>query len=228
MALSLELSMVQQNRALSAQLAAATEEFERNGGVIERLELRTFAKPVFNSELIAPSNKLSKAVNIHKSQKAAEYERAIAEKLKGYVTLGVFAASKDLKMSTRRLNFIASNYGIVFQTNSHSSLIAKKRLEEAGLADDIRKEIAEGSSQQQVIRKFGLSRDRLYRMAKTHDITLPGLVDEAEDRKLIERIKAIRDLGIPRTTCAKHMGISQKKLWRIVDMYGVDYPVIER
>jgi hypothetical protein len=228
MAVSLELSMVQQNRALSAQLEAATEEFERNGGVIERLEMRTFAKPIFNSEVISPSAKLSKAVNIQKSEKATAFERGIAEKLKCYVHLGVAVAAKDLGLGTRRLNFIASNYGIVFKSHGHSSAVANKEKHEALLLPDIKQAISEGATQQDLIRRFGIAKSRLVKMSKTHNFNLPGLVDEAADRKLIERIKAFAELGVPRTTCARCMQISQKKLWRIIDMYAINYPVKER
>jgi len=228
MSISLELSTIQYNSLQSAIINAQIDEYLRKGGVIQRLEIVRHALPSFNSEGMAPSTKFSKAVNIQKSAKAAEFERAIAEKLRAYVDLGIAAAAKDLGLGTRRLNFIASNYGIVFNSQGHSSALAVKRQKEAELAPQVRQAFADGANQQQVLRRFELTKDRLYRMAKAHNITLPGAVDEVADRKMIERITAIRNLGLPRTTCAKHLSISQKKLWRIVDMYGVDYPLIER
>lgn len=223
--ISLELSSIQHNRAESARLAEAMADFERRGGVIQRLEITRFKPEVFNSESIVPSTKVSKAVHIQQSEKAAEFERAIAEKLRAYIDLGVAAASRDLHLGTKRLNYIAANYGIVFRSNGHTSALAAKREREAALVPDVKKAFAEGATQQDVIRKFDITKDRLRRMAKAYGFKLPGFVDEAADRKLIERITAIRDLGVSRKTCAKHLGIAPKKVDRIVEQYGVDYPL---
>jgi len=103
-----------------------------------------------------------------------------------------------------------------------------KRAAEALMVPGITRLFADGATQQAVIREFGLTADRLRRIAREHYIALPGMVDEEEDRKLIPRIEAFRDLGIPRTTCFKRMGINQKKLWRIIETYGIDYPTIPR
>jgi hypothetical protein len=223
--ISLELSMVQHNQAESARLAAAMNDYLARGGVIQQLEVTRFVPQQFNEESIVPSAKVSKAVHIQKSEKAAEFERSIAEKLRAYIDLGVAAASKDLHLGTKRLNYIAANYGIVFRSHGHTSALAAKREREASLVPDVKKAFAEGATQQDVIRKYSITKDRLRRMAKTHGIKLPGFVDEAEDRKLIERITAIRDLGLPRRTCAKHLGIAGKKVDRIVEQYGIDYPL---
>lgn len=223
--ISLELSMVQRNSIESARIADAIADFEQRGGVIQQLAVTQYTPPPFNAELIAPSARVSKAVHIQKSEKAAEFERGIAEKLKGYVDLGVAAASKDLRLGTKRLNYIAANYGIVFRSHGHTSALAAKREREASLVPDVKKAFAEGATQQDVIRRYGITKDRLRKMATVHGFKLPGFVDEAADRKLIERITAIRDLGLPRRTCAKHLGIAGKKLDRIVEQYGVDYPL---
>jgi hypothetical protein len=223
--ISLELSMVQHNQAESARLAEAMNDYLARGGVIEQLEVTRFVPQPFGNQVIAPSAKVSKAVHIQKSEKAAEFERNIADKLRAYIDLGVAAASKDLHLGTKRLNYIAANYGIVFKSHGHTSALAAKREREASLVPDVKKAFADGATQQDVIRKFDITKDRLRRMAKAHGFKLPGFVDEAADRKLIERITAIRDLGLPRRTCAKHLGIAGKKLDRIVEQYGVDYPL---
>lgn len=223
--ISLELSMVQHNSMESARIADAVADFERRGGVIQKLAVTQYTPLPFNAELVAPSARVSKAVHIQKSEKAAEFERGIAEKLRAYIDLGVAAASKDLHLGTKRLNYIAANYGIVFRSHGHTSALAAKREREASLVPNVKKALAEGATQQDVIRKFEITKDRLRRMAKIHGFQLPGFVDEAADRKLIERITAIRDLGLPRRTCAKHLGIAGKKLDRIVDQYDVDYPL---
>ena len=223
--ISMELSGVQHNRSASEWLEAATHDFLSRGGHVEQLGTTNYRPLTYNNEVIPPSAKLSQAANLNRAAKALQFERSIAEKLRAYVDLGVAQAAKDLGLSTRRLNSIAASYGVVFNTVSHESAIKRKRAAEAGLAPLIIKMFADGCSQQAVIRKFGLTKDRLRRMARDHGIKLPGRVDEAADRKLIESIKAIRDLGLPRRTCAQRLGIAGKKLDRIVEMYSVSYPL---
>lgn len=45
-----------------------------------------------------------------------------------------------------------------------------------------------------------------------------------EDLKLVERIKAMRDLGITRKQACKHMQISSTLMTRLIVDYRIDYP----
>ncbi|WP_447650963.1 hypothetical protein [Pseudomonas abietaniphila] len=226
--ISMELSAVQHNRSKSAEIAAAMAEYESRGGVVHELSVtRSVALP-FNNETIAYGYKNSNESE-RKAQEALALERRTAEQLRAYVGLGLKQAAADMGISSKRLGHIAKEYGIVFPTKVRPpSALALKRQAEALLVPDIRRRFAEGATQQDISREFGLTADRLGRVAKDHSIDLPGAIDEAGDRKLIPRIESYRDLGIPRTTCAKRMGMSQKKLWRIIESYGVDYPIHAR
>jgi predicted DNA-binding protein (UPF0251 family) len=226
--ISMELSAVQHNRSKSAEIAAAMAEYERRGGVVHELSVtRSVALP-FNNETIAYGYKNSNESE-RKAQEAMALERRTAEQLRAYVGLGLKQAAAEMGISSKRLGHIAKEYGIVFPSKVRPpSALALKRQAEALLVPDIRQRFAEGATQQDVMREFAFTPDQLRRVANDHTIDLPGAVDEAEDRKLIPRIEAFRDLGIPRTTCAKRMGMSQKKLWRIIESYGVDYPIHAR
>ena len=226
--ISLDLSMVRHNSAASARLAAETDAFLRRGGVIQELSITRGVSLPFNNEVIAYGYKASSSDHERKAREALELERRTAEKLRAYVDLGLKQASADMGISARRLGFIAADYGIVFADPKRESPLAAKRAAEALLAPNIAKRFADGVTQQGVAREFGLTVDRIRKIAKDHSIALPGMVDEEADRKLIPRIEAFRDLGIPRTTCFKRMGINQKKLWRIIETYGIDYPTIPR
>lgn len=226
--ISLELSSIQHNRSKSAELAAAIADYKRRGGVIQVMSVtRSVALP-FNNETISYGYKNSNESE-RKAQEAFALERRTAEQLRAYVGLGLKQAAADMGISSKRLGHIAKEYGIVFPSKIRPpSALALKRQAEALLVPDIRRRFAEGATQQDISREFGLTADRLRRVAKDHSIDLPGAIDEAGDRKLIPRIEAFRDLGIPRSTCAKRMGISQKKLWRIIESYGVNYPMTAR
>ncbi|KWT10595.1 hypothetical protein CFBP3846_03682 [Pseudomonas syringae pv. avii] len=223
--ISLELSMVRHNSAASARLAEATEAYMRSGGVIHELSITRGVSLTFNAETIAYGYKASPADHERKAREALELELRTAEKLRAYVGLGLKQASADLGISAKRLGHIAADHGIVFTVAKPSSALAEKRAAEALIAPDIARRFAEKATQQDVIREFGLSPDRLRRIAKEHSIALPGAVNIDADRQLIPRIEAYRDLGIPRTTCAKRLDINQKTLLRILDTYGVTYPV---
>ncbi|MBC3948312.1 hypothetical protein [Pseudomonas folii] len=223
--ISLELSMVRHNSAASARLADATEAYMRSGGVIHELSITRSVSLPFNTETIAYGYKASSSVSETKAREAMELERSTAEKLRAYVDIGLKQASADLGISAKRLGHIAADYGIVFAPANPESPLAAKRAAEALIAPDIAQRFAEGATQQDVIREFGLTADRLRRIAKSYSIALPGAVNEEADRKLIPRIEAFRDLRIARTTCANKLGINQKSLVRIIETYGISYPV---
>ncbi|WP_226489227.1 hypothetical protein [Pseudomonas sp. B20] len=49
-------------------------------------------------------------------------------------------------------------------------------------------------------------------------------VEEEEDLKLLERIKAMRDLGVSHFQAEKQTGINRTTIRRIVQKYSLDYP----
>jgi len=46
----------------------------------------------------------------------------------------------------------------------------------------------------------------------------------SDDAKLIERITALRDVGLTRHQVEKQMGIGSGTLRRIIDDYNIDFP----
>ncbi|WP_024683691.1 hypothetical protein [Pseudomonas syringae] len=53
-------------------------------------------------------------------------------------------------------------------------------------------------------------------------------VEEEEDLKLLERIKAMRDLGVSHFQAEKQTGINRTVIRRIVQKYSLDYPSSSR
>ncbi|MCK0547886.1 hypothetical protein ACTMQT_19625 [Pseudomonas syringae pv. aptata] len=53
-------------------------------------------------------------------------------------------------------------------------------------------------------------------------------VEEEEDLKLLERIKAMRDLGVSHFKAEKLTGINRTVIRRIVQKYSLDYPSSSR
>ncbi|MCJ2375136.1 hypothetical protein [Pseudomonas sp. RGM 3321] len=53
-------------------------------------------------------------------------------------------------------------------------------------------------------------------------------VEEEEDLKLLERIKAMRDLGVSHFHAEKQTGINRTTIRRIVNKYGLNYPSSNR
>lgn len=51
-----------------------------------------------------------------------------------------------------------------------------------------------------------------------------GKIDPVADKKLAERIVAIRDIGVNRAQAQLHLKISDKKFNRILRDHGIDYP----
>jgi transcriptional regulator with XRE-family HTH domain len=226
--ISLNLSTVQENAAASAGLAAAMEAFERNGGVIQRLEVTTLTPPPFNNEVIAPSAKVSKAVNIQKSAKAAEYERNIAEKLRAYIDLGIAAAAKDLGLGVKRLTHIATNYSIEFTTGTGPAAMSKAAARRRELAPQVKELANQKLSQEAIAKQMGITRQTVRTIAKENDFTV-RISDLKEDEvRTVERIKAIRDIGCSQSECCRKIGMSHNKLRRLMLDHEFDYPIVAR
>lgn len=51
-----------------------------------------------------------------------------------------------------------------------------------------------------------------------------GKIDPVADKKLAERIIAIRDIGVNRAQAQLHLKISDKKFNRVLRDHGIDYP----
>lgn len=136
--ISLELSSIQQKDTDRAWLAQAMDGYLAQGRVIDVIPTtRSLFNPgSFNSEVIAPSAASEKspavrnfAIRAAKEAKKKAYEADIAKKMADYYDKGVVAAAKDLHLSTRRANLIATAYGVTFATRgSAASLKAEKTL----------------------------------------------------------------------------------------------------
>jgi len=105
--------------------------------------------------------------------------------------------------------------------------------------DQIR-DMAKTMTQGEVAKATGVSRKKLYTLAKAHGFefqvsaTNPAenLVHNTsnviEDAKNAVRIKAFRDIGVSRNQAAKHMGISTCYLRRLIRDYAIDFPIAAR
>lgn len=229
--ISNDLNMVKALDPDRHALALKMEEFLSRDGVIQSIPIgcSAFSPMAFNSETIAPSAvslhmaKRDLSVKIRKSRKGKENEAELAEKMKDFYEKGLVAASKALHISTRRASHIATQYGIKF--NSRVSAAAKA--EEQELIPKIRELIIEGLTQEQMCTRLGIGRTTLKRVAGQNGLKFRSQVSHAKDVALVERIKAIRDIGCTRAACARRLEINPKVLIRLIAEYEIDFPVRE-
>lgn len=222
--ISLELSTIQHNREQSSRIAAAIAEFESKGGVIQRFETTVFTPPPFNNEQPAPSAKQSKALTIKRSQKALDHELALAEKLRAYKDTSFAHASKELGISKRRLHHIAAEYGIEFASVKAGSNPDKMAEHDEKHLPAIIEMLSRHMSHTAIAESIGITRNVLRRMFRTHSIGGSTKTSTAVEKKLIERIKAIRDIGCTRSACCLQLNISHVKLNQLLEDWEVEYP----
>lgn len=217
-----ELSTIRGKDADRARLAQAMEGFVAQGKVIKKIAIGQglFSLPSFNGTAPDPEPK-DLSVKLPKSPKAQAYEAELAEKMKAYFDRGIVAAAKDLHISTRRANHIAARYGIKFA--SHSSLAARK--EDLALVPKIRALILEGLTQDQMCAELHIGRTTLKRVAGQNGLTFRSPAQHAKEKVLVERIKAIRDIGCTRAACARQLEINPKVLLRLISEHEIDFPV---
>ena len=227
--ISTDLNMVKALDPDRHALALKMEEFLSRDGVIQSIPMGCglLSPMAFNSETIAPSamtinaKKRDRSVKLRKSPKAVASEAEIAEKLKAYQDKGVVAASKDLHISTRRVNHIAAQYGIQFA----SRVSLAWRQEDFELVPQIRALIIEGLTQDQICTKLHIGRPTLKRVTGQNGLKFRSQADHAKDLVLVERIKAIRDIGCTRAACARQLDINPKVLLRLIAEHDIDFPV---
>lgn len=228
--ISLELSSIQQKDLDRAWLAQAMAEYEGRGKAVDEVDTsRSLFNPIpFNTGAIPPSSgserspaKRNLSVKIQKSAKSKAFEADIAEKMKAYYDKGMVAASKDLHISTRRASHIASMYDIKFA----SRVSAAAKIEDLAFVPKIRDLIIEGLTQDQMCAKFGIGRTTLKRIARQNGLKFRSKDNHARDLVLVERIKAIRDIGCTRAACARKLEINPKVLLRLISEHEIDFPV---
>lgn len=236
--ISLELSTIQSKDVERAWLAQAMDGFLSEGRVIEVVHTsRSLFNPApFNSESLVPgvdrptdraadanskASQRNKEIKVQKSAKAKAFEADIAEKLKAYYDRGVVAAARDLHLSVRRINYIAQAHGIKF-ANRQS---AAAQREERDLAPKIREMAERGMSQQAIADEIHMGRQTIRRIGSAFGIRFRSLAAIQSDHNLVERIKAMRDIGVTRATCARQLEINPKVLLRLLAEYQVEYPL---
>lgn len=217
-----ELSTIREKDADRARLAQAMEGFVAQGKVIEKIAIGRglFSPQSFNGTATDQEPK-DLSVKLKKSPKAAAYEAELAEKMKAYFDRGMVAAAKDLHIGTRRASHIAAQYGIKFA--SHSSLAARK--EDLALVPKIRAMILDGLTQDQMCVELKIGRTTLKRVAGQNGLTFRSPAQHAKEKVLVERIKAIRDIGCTRAACARQLEINPKVLLRLIAEHEIDFPV---
>ncbi|WP_434706879.1 hypothetical protein J3Q07_08175 [Pseudomonas sp. D4-18] len=228
--ISLELSSIQQKDTDRAWLAQAMDGYLAQGRFIDVIPTsRSLFNPgPFNSEVIAPSAASEKspaqrnfAIRAAREAKKKAYEAGIAKKLAGYYEKGVVAAAKELHITTRRANMIAEAYGITFASRGSAASLKAELV----LVPEIRRLMLEGLTQDQMSTKLGISRMTLRRIARQNGLRFRCASARAKDVALVERIKAIRDIGCTRAACARKLEINAKVLLRLIAEYKIDFPV---
>lgn len=98
------------------------------------------------------------------------------------------------------------------------------------------RKLAESMTYAQAMEASGLSRSVLDKLAQEGGFTFRrdstkgracpgnGKIDPVADKKLAERIIAIRDIGVNRAQAQLHLKISDKKFNRVLRDHGIDYP----
>ncbi len=226
--ISLELSSIQHNGAESARLAAAIEEYQRKGGVIQRLETTAFRPPAFNNEDLPPNSTESKSVKITRSLQAVERDKALADQLRAYKDTSFAKASKALNVPTRRLRHIAAAHGIEFASVKAGSNPDKMAEHDEKLLPQIIDLLAQHVPHTTIAERVGTTRGVLRRMFRTHNIGGSTKSSTAAEKVLIERIKAIRDIGCTRRACCLQLKISNAKLLQLLEDWEVEYPAKDR
>jgi hypothetical protein len=103
------------------------------------------------------------------------------------------------------------------------------RLERSKQRSALIAEMAKTMTCREVSAAVGMAQTTLWTMAQREEFKfLPDTMGKpnarSDDAKLIERITALRDVGLTRHQVEKQMGIGSGTLRRIIDDYDIDFP----
>lgn len=224
--ISLELSSIQQKDTDRARLAQAMDGYLAQGNVIDVVPISRslFNHGPFNSEVIAPSAASEKspaqrnfAIRAAKEAKKKAHDADIAQKMKAYHDKGITVAARALHISDRSARRIADDYGVTFCRMTTKEGVT--------LVPRIRAMILEGLTQDQMCAELDIGRTSLKRIAAQNGLRFRCASVLAKDKALVERIKAIRDIGCSRSACARKLQINAKVLLRLIAEYEIDFPL---
>jgi DNA-binding XRE family transcriptional regulator len=210
--ISNELSTIQSKNADRDMIAKALAGYLARGNVIDCIPIiRSHSGSSAFNGAMAPIPTLN-----------PDLEDLIAkDKKQAYIELGVVIAAKDLHLSARRVTFLADLYGIKFVTRrSPEDLEA-----EAKMIPTIRQGFVEGLNQADIALQLGVSRNTIRRLCEQAGIKFRDEATQHKDRQLVERIKAVRDLGCTRAQCARRLDLDQKTIRRLIEEYQIPYPL---
>jgi ribosomal protein L19E len=100
------------------------------------------------------------------------------------------------------------------------------------MADQIRT-LSETMTKTEMAKHMGISQERITKVCKLSGIQLrngagrsPGSrsANPIEDKVLVDRIKALAQIGLKKKEAQKHMGIGWHKMERLVDTYHIAFP----
>jgi DNA-binding XRE family transcriptional regulator len=234
--ISNELSTIQSKNADRDMIAQALAGYLAKGNVIDCIPIMRShsGSGLFNgamaahtdlnpdlAEIIAKDKKKARAVKIERTSKTIAREDALAKKIEAYVELGVVIAAKDLHLSAKRVSYLADLYGIKFVTRRSPVDIEA----EAKMIPVIRQRFVEGLNQADIVTQLGISRTTMRRLCEQAGIKFRDEAAQHRDLKLVERIKAVRDLGCTRAQCARRLDLDPKTMRRLIEEYQIPYPL---
>ena len=97
-------------------------------------------------------------------------EPVIAQALRQFADVGVFAASKALHHSTRTLNRIAIEHGVEFSTSTAKTMEARRQKRDSMVTQI--KTLAGTRSQAEICTALGITRAVLREVAEIHNINI--------------------------------------------------------
>jgi DNA invertase Pin-like site-specific DNA recombinase len=195
--ISNDLSMIRHNSIESARLSSAMDEFLRRGGQIQQAQAFGYVpKPVAYGSFAPPG----------KAVERAKPAPRIAPKPVAMPVARDFEKSQAV-------------------SEAKAVLVVKLR------------KMAETMTQLEAAAAVGIHRTQISRIGNAHGFVFrpaanngrANLVmnksDPVADAKNVERIKAMRDIGVSRRQAASRMGISTTLMRRLLSDYAIDYPL---
>lgn len=143
-------------------------------------------------------------------------------------------------LEAAKANFFASGGKIdVLQTFEFKPLpprieprLTQEEIELRQLADQIRT-LSETMSKMEMAKHMGISQDRITKVCKLSGISLrngagrnPGSrqVNPTEDKALVERIRALAQIGLSKLKVRNQIGIGWHRMDRLVNTYRIAFP----
>ena len=149
------------------------------------------------------------------------------------------AAKAEFFRHGGKVDVIGSEFRYVPMPTRKEPSLSKEEIKQRALADQIRA-LAPTMNRAEIQQELGISYERVSGICRKFSITPKQAVgihpnsrkvtryDQEADRLMVERIKALAEIGLSKSKAINQIGMGADRMNRLIDQYGIVFVVMKK